>query len=108
MYSNILSVDVFLGLPFNIASYAILTHILASILGLKPGLLIGDLTNVHVYKNHIEQVDEYLSRETRPLPTLVIPRIEHIDEITSYKFDIASIYVEGYNPHPTIKAPMSA
>lgn len=101
------SVDVFLGLPFNIASYALLAHILASILGLEPGLLIGDLSNVHIYSNHIDQVMEYLSRDTRELPSLVMPKLNDLDEITSYKFDLKSIFVEGYNPHPSIKAPMA-
>lgn len=99
------SVDVFLGLPFNIASYALLQSILAHLLGLQPRFLVGDLSNVHIYANHVEQVKEQLSREPRELPTLVMPEISSLESLKY--LEARDFKLEGYNPHPTIKAEMA-
>lgn len=97
------SVDVFLGLPFNIASYAHLLHAVAKLVGLKPGQLIGHLKDVHIYSNHVDQVNELLSREERALPTLELVRdFETIDDLR-----IGDFVVRGYDPHKAIKAPVA-
>jgi len=94
------SVDVFLGLPFNIASYALLTHMMAHITGHKVGHLHMALGDTHIYRNHLEQVGEQLSRETRELPRLWLnPAVQEIDQFTP-----DDIKIMEYNPHPSIKA----
>lgn len=100
------SVDVFLGLPFNIASYALLQHIFAKLLGLTPRMLVGDLTNVHIYQNHKEQVQEQMTRTCFDSPKLVLPEFASLDELL-YK-DAKDFKLEGYTSHEAIKAPMSA
>lgn len=96
------SVDSFLGLPFNIASYALLTHMLARQAELAPHRLIFSGGDCHVYRNHLEQVEEQLSREPRPLPTL---RLEAADSIFDYT--PADVELEGYEPHPELRAPIA-
>jgi thymidylate synthase len=97
------SVDVFLGLPFNIASYALLTHLLAQVCDLKVGELIISTGDTHIYTNHVEQVKEQLSRESYPNPTLSLNKeIKDID-----KFTISDIVLIDYKSHGTIKAEMA-
>lgn len=99
------SVDVFLGLSFNIASYALLLSIFAKLLELTPRKLVGDLTNVHIYKNHIEQVKEQLTREPRTLPKLIMPEFSSLAELKH--LEARDFKLEGYYPHPPIKAIMA-
>jgi len=96
--------DLFLGVPLNIASYALLTHMIAQITGLEVGEFIHTFGDVHIYNNHIEQVKEQISREPKQLPTLWLdPTVDHIDN-----FKIGHIMIKGYDPHPTIKGEVSA
>ncbi len=94
------SADIFLGVPFNIASYAILTMMMAQVCKLEPGDFIHTLGDAHLYSNHIEQANLQLSRECRPLPTLRIN--PNVNDIFEFKFEDFSL--EGYDPHPHIKA----
>ncbi len=97
------SADLFLGVPFNIASYALLTIILAKIAGLQPGEFIHTFGDVHIYENHIEQVKEQLKREPRPFPTIkIIGKMKKLSDFTPDK-----IILENYNPHPPIKGELT-
>lgn len=94
------SADIFLGVPFNIASYALLTMMIAQVTGLKPGEFIHTLGDAHIYLNHMEQVKLQLSRDIRPLPQMKVnPKIININ---NFVFD--DFKLEGYDPHPPIKA----
>jgi len=97
------SADVFLGVPFNIASYALLIHLVADQCGLGVGDFIWTGGDVHLYQNHVEQAREQLSREPRPLPTLTLARTP--DSILDYRE--SDIVIDGYDPHPHIKAPVA-
>lgn len=94
------SADLFLGVPFNIASYALLLMMVAQVTGLEAGDFVHSIGDAHIYENHIEQVELQLSREIRNLPTMIInPLVDNIDD---FKYEDFSLM--NYNPHPTIKA----
>jgi len=95
--------DVFLGVPFNIASYALLTHMVAQVCGYEVGDFVHTLGDAHLYLNHLEQAQLQLTRDPRPLPTLTLdPSVREIDQ-----FDLDHIILAGYDPHPAIKAPVA-
>ena len=97
------SADTFLGVPFNIASYALLTMMMAQVCGLEPGEFVHTTGDTHLYLNHMEQVDEQLSRTPRALPKMRLnPNVKSV-----FDFKYEDFTLEGYDPYPTIKAPMS-
>lgn len=97
------SADIFLGVPFNIASYALLTLMVAQVAGYEPGEFIHTFGDAHLYSNHIEQAETQLARETRPLPVMRI----NPDVTDLFAFEYSDFTLEGYDPHPHIAAPVA-
>ena len=97
------SADIFLGVPFNIASYALLTHMIAHVSGLKPGEFVHTFGDLHLYDNHLQQAKKQLAREPRPLPRLELDA--SVTNIDGFRFE--HIHIHDYDPHPGIKAPVA-
>jgi len=97
------SADLFLGVPFNIASYSLLTIMVAQVVDLTPGDFVHTFGDLHLYQNHLEQAREQLGRDYRSLPRMKLnPRIKNIHDFKFEDFELV-----GYNPHPSIKAPIA-
>jgi len=100
---NRVSGDVFLGIPFNISSYALLTHLIAHECGLEVGEFVHTFGDAHIYLNHVEQVKEQLGRTPKELPEIKL----NSNKESIFDFELNDIILEGYDPHPTIKAPIA-
>ena len=99
------SADMFLGVPFNIASYALLLSIFGEILDLKPKRFVHSFGDAHIYMNTIDQVKEQISRNPKPLPSLRLPKLNSIDDLKNYS--VEDFILENYDHHPPIKAEMA-
>jgi len=99
------SADMFLGVPFNIASYALLLSIFGEILDLKPKRFVHSFGDAHIYMNTIDQVKEQISRDPKPLPSLRLPKLNSIDDLKNY--NVEDFILENYDHHPPIKAKMA-
>jgi thymidylate synthase len=97
------SADVFLGVPFNIASYALLTLMVAQVCGLKPGEFVHTLGDAHLYLNHLDQANEQLGRSARPLPVMRLNPV--VTDLYGFRYE--DFTLEGYDPWPAIKAPIA-
>jgi thymidylate synthase len=97
------SADMFLGVPFNIASYALLLQMLAHVAGLEAGTFVHTMGDAHIYSNHMEQVQTQLARDARPLPQMVLLR--RPESVLDFRYD--DFRLDGYDPHPAIKAPVA-
>ena len=97
------SADLFLGVPFNIASYALLTMMVAQVCDLAPGDFVHTFGDAHLYANHLEQARQQLTREPRPLPTMALNPDGEVD----LRLQIRGLHPDGYDPHPAIKAPIA-
>ena len=99
------SADMFLGVPFNIASYSLLMHILGKVLNLTPRYFIHSFGDAHIYLNSVDQVKEQVKRTPRALPQLKFPDINNLNDLKDLSLD--DFVLEGYDPHPAIKAKMA-